>query len=198
MGTDIHYFAERRTENGWEPCYGDKVGEDGKPYLLDFYCGEERNYCLFAILAGVVRLTNGGFEPICPPRGYPADASFPGPGEDGCCYHNATWLTLKELLEFPWYEKKRHFRVWVDAEQYEVFKRTGRPERSCEESGRVLTHEEMDRLLAEGGDRQGMLALIDFDIPYADFAGPFVTETLPLLQTQGKPEDVRLVVYFDS
>jgi hypothetical protein len=198
MGTDIHRFAERRTATGWEPCCGDQVDDNGKPCLLDFYCGEERNYALFAILAGVRRMTNGGLEPIVPPRGYPADASLPGPTEDGCCYHNATWLSVRELLDFPWQEKKLPFRVWVDAAQYAVFKRTGRPERTTEESGRVLTHAQMDRLLAEGGDTAGALTLVDFGVPYAEFAGPFVTETVPLLLRQGPPEDVRLVLYFDS
>src|SRR5262249_51238283 len=121
MGTDISCFAERRTEQGWELCEG-----------LEFYRGEERNYALFAILAGVKRLTNAGFDSISPPRGLPPDLS-PGLGgradfTDGGFYHNASWLTLKELQEFPWHEKQRAFTGWVDAEQYQVFRKAGRPD----------------------------------------------------------------------
>src|SRR4051794_19620445 len=107
MGTDIHCVAERRVEGAWEPC------------PVEFYCGEERNYALFAILAGVRRMTNGGFEPIVPPRGLPPDMG--GPGEDsGSCDHNHTWLTLRELLEFPWGTKMYPVDGFVRADQYLV------------------------------------------------------------------------------
>jgi hypothetical protein len=189
MGTDIHCFAERRTERGWGLCE------------LDFYCGEERNYALFAILAGVRRMTNGGFEPITPPRGFPPDSpAAAGWAEGAGCYncHNATWLTLRELLEFPWHEKLYPFRGWVDAEQYQVFRRIGRPERFVDRSAALVPNEEMERLLREGGPTEGLLTLIAFGVPYAEFAGPFVTETLPRLQSLGPPDDVRLVMFFDS
>ncbi len=187
VGTDIHCFVERRTERGWEPCE------------LDFYCGEERNYALFAILAGVRRMTNGGFEPIVPPRGFPPDSPSVGGWVDGWgYYHNATWLTLRELLEFPWYEKMYPFRWWLDAAQYRVFRQTGRPERFVDGSAALVSNEEMERLLREGGPTEGVLTLVAFGVPYAEFAGPFVTETLPRLQALGPPDDVRLVMFFDS
>jgi hypothetical protein len=56
----------------------------------------------------------------------------------------------------------------------------------------------MDRLLREGGKTEGLLTMITFGVPYAAFAGPFVTESLPQLQTLGAPDDVRLVMFFDS
>jgi hypothetical protein len=99
MGTDIHYWAERKGESGWEHC------------PVDFYCGDERNYALFAILAAVQRMTNGGFEPIVPPRGFPPDSPLAAKStEGGGYYHNETWLSLRELLDFPWHEKKRELR----------------------------------------------------------------------------------------
>ena len=188
MGTDIHYWAERRTESGWEQC------------PLDFYCGDERNYALFAILADVKRMTNGGFEPIAPPRGFPPDSPLAAKSTEGGggYYHNETWLSLRELLDFPWHEKKREFRGWVDAEQYQVFKKTGQPQRFVDQTADLVSNEEMDRLLREGGKTEGFLTMITFGIPYAAFAGPFVTETLPKLQTLGSPDDVRLVMFFDS
>jgi hypothetical protein len=200
VGTDIHYFAERRTPHGWELCTAGQVGPDGQPCGLDFYCGEERNYALFAILADVKRLTNSGFEPIAPPRGFPDDSPTIRASDlsDGGCYHNATWLTLRVLLEFPWQEKKRQFTGWVDAAQYRIYKETGRPQAFVDRTADLVSNEEMERLLREGRDTDGLLTLITFGIPYAEFAGPFVTETLPLLRTLGEPDDVRLVLYFDS
>jgi hypothetical protein len=188
MGTDIHYFAERRTGRGWERC------------PVEFYCGEERNYALFAILAGVQRMTNGGFEPVAPPRGLPADSLTVKPAdlEDGGFYHNATWLTLRELQKFPWQERRREFVGWVNAEQYALFKQNGAPGQFVEESARCVSNAEMDRLLASGADTAGVQTLVRFGVPYAAFAGPFLTETLPLLARQGAPDDVRLVLYFDS
>ena len=49
-----------------------------------------------------------------------------------------------------------------------------------------------------GTNTAGLLTLVSFGIPYAEFAGPFVTETLPLLSQQGPPEEVRLILSFDS
>jgi hypothetical protein len=189
MGTDIACFAERRTQTGWERCD------------IDFYCGEERNYELFAILADVKRLTNSGFEPIVPPRGFPADSPTVGPqagapGDASC--HNATWLTLRELLEFPWQEKKRVYSGYVDAKQFGLFRKAGRPQAFSNKSGQFVSNEEMERLIREGADSDDKLTLVSFGIPYADFAGPFLTETLPLLQKQGAPDDVRLIMSFDS
>jgi hypothetical protein len=186
MGTDIHFFAERRTPAGWENCGS------------DFYCGEERNYALFAILAGVRRLTNSGFDSVAAPRGFPLDSPLVSPTTEDSGCHNATWLTLRELLDFPWHDKKRPFTGWVDAAQYRIFKEKGRSECFVDRSGDCVSNEQMERLLRDGGNTDGLLTLITFGIPYVEFAGPFVTETLPRLRTFGEPENVRLVMSFDS
>jgi hypothetical protein len=189
MGTDISCFAERRTEQGWEPL------------SLDFYCGEERNYALFAILAGVQRLTNSGFEPIVPPRGFPADSPTVGRHAgtpESYSSHNATWLTLKELQDFPWREKLWQCDGYVDADQYLHFRAKGRPQCFAQGSGEILSNEEMERLIDEKGNTRDKLTRISFGVPYAEFAGPFLTETLPLLAQQGGPEDVRIIMSFDS
>jgi hypothetical protein len=184
MGTDITRIAERRMDGRWEHC------------PVDFYCGEERNYALFAILAGVRRLTNGGFEPIVPPRDLPPDMSVSGwTGPDG---HNETWLTLRELLDFPRGTRMYPVDGSVRADQYLVFKAEGRPHALWQGSGRLLSNEEMERRIAEGTEEEDHFTRIAFGIPYAEFAGPFVTEALPLLQALGPADDVRLVLWFDS
>jgi hypothetical protein len=204
VGTDISYHAERRTLHGWEVCLSDQVDEEGRPYRLDFYCGEERNYNLFAILADVKRFTNGGFEPIVPPRGFPTDS--PAVGREALepetySSHNRTWLTLRELLEFPWYEKSIPFSVYVDAENFLHYRTDSRPQSASPSplhGCRVVSNDEMERLITAGEDTSLKMTLISFGIPYAEFAGPFVTETLPLLQQLASPDDIRLILSFDS
>lgn len=198
MGTDIHCWAERRTPAGWEVCRPQHP--ERRAATLDFYCGQERNYELFAILAGVQRLTNAGFEPIVPPRGLPDDAPAGDPERmlDGASCHNATWLTLRELQVFRWREKHRHYTGYVTAREYRRFKERGRPREFSNADATIVSHAEMDRRLTADRRAHGVETLITFGIAYAEFAGPFVTETLPLLATLGGPDDVRIVMFFDS
>jgi hypothetical protein len=205
MGTDISYHAERRTARGWEVCIGGELNEFGQAYPLRFYCGEERNYALFAILAGVRRLTNGGFEPIVPPRGFPADSPLVGSqaaAPESFDSHNRTWLTLAELLRFPWRDKRLACNAYVDAANFLRYQASGRPENAYARlppEWRLVTNREMERLAREEAARTDKIGtLITFGIPYAEFAGPFLTETLPRLSQQGTPEDVRLIVSFNS
>jgi hypothetical protein len=190
MGTDIMCCAERRTAGGWESC-----GDEFQNHNDDFYCGQERNYELYAILAAVQRMTNDGFDPIVPPRGFPEDS--PSAAEVGAG-HNATWLTLRELLDFPWHEKFRVYRGYVDETQFRCFRDRGRPESFAGGDADVVSNDEMDRLIRDGADAAGKQTLIEFGVSYAEFAGPFLTETLPRLQQLGGPDDVRLVMSFDS
>jgi hypothetical protein len=223
MGTDIHSFAERRTRRGWEACKDPTArNADGTPALFSFYCGEDRNYELFAILAEVPRLTNAGFESMASPRGLPSDLSpllrriADEDARSGMCVHGHSWLTLRELLDFSWHERKRRIEGYVDAQQYYLFKAEGRPQRmlpgpetfaaSCGEGGRkplfgreqIVSNRKMERYLKAGKETHGIYTKIVLEIPYANFCPLFVTETLPRLGTLGEPEDVRIVFWFDS
>jgi hypothetical protein len=214
MGTDIHAFAERRGPAGWQPCYQNGVTtgtEPTEPVFLSFYCGQERNYELFAILAGVRRLTNDGFQPIALCKGLPDDLS-PAVREaaespDGLWGHNHTWLTLQELLDYPWSETKRTVRVHVDAEGFRQFRTEGRPEqvyfpcatgRGEQNEPVLISNDEMERLIKEGQDTQRKFTEVVFKEPVAAYCHYFVTETLPLLRSLGDPENVRVVLWFDS
>jgi hypothetical protein len=86
----------------------------------------------------------------------------------------------------------------VDAEEFLHFRIDGRPRRLSAQSGTIVSQAEMERRLNSGTNTAGLLTLVSFGIPYAEFAGPFVTETLPLLSQQGPPEEVRLILSFDS
>jgi hypothetical protein len=57
----------------------------------------------------------------------------------------------------------------------------------------------MERLVNAGAAAVGLSALVSWEeLPYADYTDQFLTETLPLLRQQGGPDDVHLVMYFDS
>lgn len=94
MGTDIHCQIEMHRNGRWR-----RQGE------LDL----DRNYTLFAILAGV----RGGGEitPIAEPRGLPTDLD-PRPFADDECEpygdHSFSWLTLAELRAFNWSQQVPH------------------------------------------------------------------------------------------
>lgn len=111
MGCDIHFYVEKKDENGkwvsvdkwstdpWE-CdeqdYIDVKSEDS------FY--HDRNYLLFGILAHV---RDRRVVSISLPRGLPEDISpevkkrSDDYGGDG---HSHSWLTLAELMAYDWNE----------------------------------------------------------------------------------------------
>lgn len=109
MGTDIHFFVERRTAGRWEA-----VGGEG-----DYYDGA-RSIPLFALLADV-RISGtwdytGTPQPIAELRGLPSDVSarvadYMGPrsGWDGSL-HSHSWYTLTELLDYDWPDMLAEFR----------------------------------------------------------------------------------------
>jgi hypothetical protein len=217
MGTDIHCFAERRGPAGWEPCYAPAMTDDGERPFVPFYCGQDRNYELFALLAGVRRLTNDGFRSIAAPRGLPEDLSSTlrevAEGAEGLCCHNHSWLTLRELLDYPWQETRRTVRIHVDATGFRQFRARGRPDGGysflCEgdlcatSQGKqikpiVISNDDMERLIKQGQDTEARFTEVMFEEPVAAYCELFVSDTLPLLRSLGEPDDVRIVLWFDS
>lgn len=94
MGTDLHMVVEamdRNYETGrdeWQ-CV---IGREGS------YC--ERDYILFSVLAGV---RQEDVEPIALPRGLPEDLSQAARKElEDTADHSHSWLTLAEVLAYPW------------------------------------------------------------------------------------------------
>ena len=99
MGTDIHFWVEQKTEDGWKA-----IGGEG-----DYYNGV-RSIPLFALLADV-RISRTWIydflRPIAQPRGFPADLSaeaarYFNPADPYSGLHSASWYTLTELLEYNW------------------------------------------------------------------------------------------------
>lgn len=115
MGTDIHYWVERKPVDSevWEA-----VGSEG-----DYYDGS-RNVPLFFKLAGVriSRIWNyADAEPFAAPRGLPADlsqevAGYMCAGDLDSGLHSASWYTLTELRAFDWPDNLQDFeRIFVGA-----------------------------------------------------------------------------------
>jgi hypothetical protein len=126
MGCDEHFYLEVRKDGRWlaysqkarskyyDPEFDDPNEELELPQFEEFTGG--RNYNAYALIADVrngMSLLGGGraFIPISGPKGVPNDASpeylemvnrWDGDG------HSHTWLTLQELLDYPWY---RHSEI---------------------------------------------------------------------------------------
>lgn len=106
MGCDIHICVEYRDKNKWKnvgKIFIDKYPEDPKDTHTDFwYIG--RCYELFTVLAGV-RGCWGELPLISQPRNYPENVSKSVKKHiDNTLnimgYHNWSWLTIKELLDY--------------------------------------------------------------------------------------------------
>lgn len=99
MGCDIHTFAERKTDAGWEVI----------PGLRPF---NDRSYGIFGFLAGVRNYS--AVPQIAARRNLPEDASdlareeYEGWGGDA---HSASWLSVEELTTFDYDQPLEDRRV---------------------------------------------------------------------------------------
>lgn len=174
MGCDIHSFAEIKNKEGkWEKV-SDHFSLDD--WAKEYYNKEKgdspfdrRDYSVFAFLADVRNYDH--CEPISKPTGIPADVS----DEVRESYerwssdaHSASSLTLKQLLDFD-YDKK----FW----NRRVTKQTG-------------PNSWNGASLAEEGEGT--------TISYRENLGEMFFKDLEALKELGKPDDVRLVFWFDN
>ena len=237
MGTDIHMACEIKRNGKWElvrgkvfknPWYrpGSEYRWEQEEYTNDPY--DCRNYNLFAILADVRNGTGfagikigEAFNPISMPKGYPEDMCDELKGDINYYDyddragilsgdHSASWLTLKELLEYDWNQMHRSYGC-VDEDAYRDFIMKGLRPNSW--SGDIygpdivhLSEEEMvdliqGRWMRNDGKRYYTKCYFAAEA-YKDKAGSFYDDVIPVLQTLvpegGTTEDVRLVFDFDS
>ena len=221
MGCDIHLYVEKYNEakKVWEfiepPSGWDKFAEENG-YTPNWYQG--RNYNLFAILADVRNGvgfagvdTGDSLETIAPPKGTPKDASedykaiFEDWGEDG---HSHSFLTVREILDFPGWEKGGTYRGWVNMEGYEHYLTHGQPEAWCGgiSGGKVkhVSNEKMgemaDSKLAGVLDIQNYYTQIEWTRGYKDSCPFFVQTIMPkLVELAGSdPSSVRINFFFDN
>lgn len=223
MGTDIHLYVERRVGGAWVSC--DSWTADGEvDYDQRFY--RERNYDLFAILADVrngsgfagVR-TGDGFVPIAAPRGWPKDCSPELQKIE--VDHTPGWLTVAELMAYDWTQEARK-QGWVRLKEWARWRISGAPQEWAGgidgKSIRKLPEGVVDAAWEEhrtgqpyevlweedGGSFELRLGgpevytQVRWEVRYYEVAAKFLSHTLPRLWRLGRPEDVRIVFYFDS
>ena len=193
MGTDIHLWVEILKEDRWmfaHPHYfdsGDGAVETYDPEVTWVEWEQPyrvRNYALFALLANV-RNHDNRFTPLSFPRGVPGDLSDIGrliarDGEEGL-YHTFSWLTLEELLDHDWDAPCSMESGYVPADEVDDFVRHGHAPSPLKSSA-VGRH----------------TVRVERPLTFAEMAGAFHDELLPLLKSLGEPDRVRIVFCFDS
>lgn len=174
MGSDIHMFVERLNpdRSSWATmgkwmCVS-RDGEDVPPSkgvpdededTRYKRCSKNqwhtyRNYGLFAILANV--RNNYGFacipmgskyNPISLPKGFPEDASKNVAEYHelwGCDAHSATYLTLRELVEFDWDQVVHLYGTLHPMDYAEmIFQSLSKPYSYCGSSSYTLVSEDI-------------------------------------------------------
>lgn len=227
MGTDIHMVVQVKRGGSWEivdaPAW--LVERDDYDKKYGRWCSD-RNYDAFAILADV---RNGsGFagvetgEVMIPvagegQRGLPPDLDGVNTDYDTPFHslgdHSFHWLSLRELAEYPHWDKQRlHYGVVLAKWYVEHWK--GKPVRvndgpkeycGATFGGGVRTFEEAEFLaLGEAAPVDANANVrISWPETYAYSAGSWYTEFLPALRRWADEnkvayEDVRIVMGFDS
>lgn len=215
MGCDIHLYVEKRGEDGtwvaadkWvknpeyesDPEYESEYVVDWKDLLYS-----DRNYSLFAVLAGV--RNSYGIDPIYEPRGLPTDvtelvkAKSDRWGIDG---HSHSYLTLAELETHMGGAMILHHEGVVDWQGYMQWKELGFPYMYSKSVAgpkmHITTNKGMEDAIEWGFNKNGAYTVVKWDSPASEDMGSFATETLPKLRqmSDGKPEDIRIVFWFDN
>ena len=217
MGCDIHLYVEVRENGEWKSADRWYNNPEESSLTEEFYDG--RNYDLFGILANVRNgrgfagiKTGEGFNPISEPRGLPPDVSslvkavsdrWNGDG------HSHSYFTVAELLAYDWTQVSC-LQGWVNGPTFAEWNRWGRshgqsPKTCCGMvTGPNIEHistKEMEKRLRETEDNASLFhtyCLAEWTEPYYKAAGSFISETMPRLWHLGKPEDVRIVFWFDN
>ena len=212
MGCDIHLTIEVKNTNEHR-----SPGYDWMDHPLQSPTGlGSRNYGFFSVLADV---RNGGsyasdknrVRPISAPRGTPKDASFSSKWDsdewkgDG---HSHSWVLLSELYNYDW-AKTHVIHGIVSLATYKHCKETGEnPTMWCGgTTAEVVSEKKADELLAAGeepGEEFGGKYSVSYSwgvtmddkVGWADHVKP-ICDAL-LLGGKFKPEEVRLVFFFDN
>lgn len=210
-----------------EEKYDDEVHVD-VDYEDRFYTGRNYNlFAILADVrngrgfAGI--RTGDGFNPIHELRGLPEDVSENVSkasdqwGRDG---HSHSWATIQELLEYDWTQETGLSGV-VDAPTLASWNQWGRkqgesPKEWCGmiagRGVRIISEEELTQKIDEirGGslashkmseiqdELKDLYAHVSWTQKYYQCASNFLSETLSKLLRVGKPENVRIVFWFDN
>jgi hypothetical protein len=181
MGTDIHFFVEKKGSDGhWSLV--DKLvynARDSRYYpdrKESFF--DERSYDTFAILAGVRngygfagRTTGGGFRPVSPSKGLPPDCSeefrrLEYPYKDYAYSHS--YLSVHELINYDWSQIAVKRGV-LTFEEFENWADSGdmTPREWCnsiiDDDIKMISQAEAMRVLREFKNKSGIKERAQFD-----------------------------------
>lgn len=194
---------------------------NGRNYNLFAILADVRNGHGFAGID-----TGDGFDPISIPKNLPKDVSravqleFESWGEDA---HSASFHTLKDLLEYNWTQVTK-LRGVVNAVEFYRWNRWNRgqgegPEGYCGSVGGAnvlfLPVSEIERQIQDlekqhpeksmremekiiGEKMKGCFVKVEWEQPYYRTCRHFWSDVIPRLLRLGKPEDVRIVFFFDN
>lgn len=119
MGCDIHIYTEAKINGKWT-CVDRlrRTQEDwdntSVPYTPIREVYEGRNYILFGALAGVRQWSSENSLLISEPKGLPNNLSdVIQEIADFQLEHTPSWLTLKELKDYKWYNKQKVYRIYL-------------------------------------------------------------------------------------
>ncbi len=192
MGTDINLYVEVKKDGKWINV--DEWNKRGYwwtvPHEKRLYDG--RNYRLFSVLADVRNWYDTPYEilPILEEnRGLPKDIDpelFEKTNDFilGEC-HSCSWLTLKELLDYPWDIKLKFEGVYVKKEDLE----------SGKEIDDWIPCD--DRYDWEKCKNKEDYELTTIEVSLWTLCKEFTEGTIPKLKALGDPEDVRIIFGFD-
>lgn len=238
MGCDIHAAIEYKNGDGKWHCvtgrpnkwFSEKEPESEENNRTRYDLDLNRDYDMFAILGNVRNgsgfagiKTGEGFLPISDCRGVPAD-SAPETLQALSNEHSATWVSLRELLEYDWTRGAVHYGV-VDAVTFEKWDRVKewnpQPDTWCGDvSGNGITHTDENTMRAKINDIKkrhhgnwtaidkaiqtelnGWHCRIKWETDCADDGAQIWRKILPVMLPLGKDhgyDNVRLVMDFDS
>lgn len=125
--------------------------------------------------------------------------------------HSHSWVSLKEVLAFPWRDLMTNHRGWVNEEEFRHWLEaggTGGPTSWCAAvSGPMIRHVDvatMTRIVRGDQEREPgdvrYYCQLEWGETYHDSCRFFCETVVPALEklADGRPEDVRLVFWFDS
>lgn len=177
----------------------------------------DRNYCFFAILADVRNgrgfagiSTGDGFNVIAEPRGLPKDVSMEIKRENdywSCDAHSHSYFTLKELLEYDWDQRTIH-RGIIDEREYARMLATKSPSpmywagTTYGPGIKQISLADMLDLINGKFQRnpdKRYVTEFEWGETYREAVGAdYLEELCTELAQYGKPEEVRIVFWFDN
>lgn len=207
---ELRNFSERGSFGKWREASNEELfgaGFEASTWRTDKSVPEvydSRNYVLFSILAGVRNYQ--GIEPIAHPRGLPADVSSVVRadsnrwGEDG---HSHSYLTVADLMNYAWGQGNKG-EGYVAAEVYDNWDKVSAPYPNCSDvsGGKVVKisaiQYEMLKMTKSLDAGKSYYIPVEWVEPAEDASGFFKSKVVDKLAKLGKPEDVRIVFWFDN